>query len=550
MKNTVTSLLVILFTTFFQNANGQNARQKSERKPKLVVGLVIDQMRWDYLQRFSDQFGEGGFKRLVKDGFSFENAFISYAPTVTAAGHASIYTGTYPSIHGIVGNEWVNRQNGLYSYCTDDSTVQSLGGSNAYGRMSPNNLLATTVGDELKLARDFKSRVFGISLKDRGGIFPAGRSGDAAYWLDDSTGNWTTSTWYMKSLPRWVNRFNKQRKIDAMMREGWRLSLPAESYNFVRPDANEFEIPITNNNSTSFPHELKEYINKSYTPFRYTPMGNTLTLDFARLLVEEEVLGTRGETDMLCVSLSSPDYIGHKFGPLSLEIEDTYLRLDKEIASFLTFLDGRIGEGNYLLFLTADHGAPAIPDFLKSKKLSAGNLDNYALVKEIDQHLAEKFGKQHLITHYFNNQFFLNRKRIDSLRFRLEDVIKAVENYLNGREEVVMAFDYSKLNEVVLPNEVKEKIARGYFPKRCGDVYVILKPQYVDYLGKETEHGTFYNYDSHIPMLFFGQGIKAGNSHRRVWVTDIAPTLSALLRIQMPNGSMGEVLLEVMKDVN
>ncbi len=526
-----------LFAQEFSPSNGE--------QPKLVVKLVVDQMRWDYLHRFSHHFGEGGFKRLMKDGYNFDNAFLNYAPTFTAVGHASISTGTYPAIHGIVGNEWINRPSGGYTYCTDDPAVRPLGGSRMHGRMSPVNLLATTVGDELKLSNNFKSRVYGVSLKDRGGILLAGRSADCAYWLDDSTGNFMTSTWYTGELPAWVNSFNRQRKIDDLMREGWKPALPVSSYNMYRPDENEFEIPISENNNTSFPHELKSFLGKSYTPFRYVPMGNSLTLDFASSLVREEKLGRGRFSDMLCISLSSTDYIGHRFGPMSMEIEDTYIRLDRDVASFLHFLDSAVGKEKYLLVLTADHSAPQVPDFAKSKKLSAGNLNNFGLVDEINSHLELKFARKGLVTHYFNNQFFLNDPYIDSFRLDREQIEQSVIRFLEQREEVVMAFLYSKLNEVVLPADLKERVARGYHPKRCGNIYVILKPQFVDYLGKGTEHGTFYNYDTHIPLIFFGSSIASGRSFRRVGVTDIAPTLSAILKIQMPNASMGVVLEEM-----
>ena len=550
MKNTF--VLIFLFSTSL-GVGGSFAQTTSEiktKEPKLVIGFVIDQMRWDYLHRFKNHFGEGGFRRLMREGFNFENAFLNYAPSMTATGHASIYTGAYPAMHGIVGNEWVDRQTGSYTYCTDDFEVKAVGGSSLHGRMSPGNLLATTVGDELKLSRNFKSKVYGISLKDRGGIFPAGRSGDAAYWLDDSTGNFITSSWYMNELPGWVKNFNAQRDIDSMMKKGWNLSLPENSYFPARPDENEFEVPITNSNSTSFPHELKDFIGISYMPFRYTPMGNTLTFNFAKLLVTEEALGKGDVSDMLAVSLSSPDYIGHKFGPLSLEIEDTYARLDKEIASFLNFLDSIVGKENYLLFLTADHGAPPVPYFARSKKLSAGNLNNYGLVKVINASFKNEFQKQDLVTHFYNNQFYLNNHLIDSLNLDRKKIINSVTHFLNKKDEVVMAFEIEKLHETVLPSVFKEQIARGYYAKRCGDIYVILKPQYVDYLGKGTEHGTFYNYDTHIPLIFFGKNIAPGRSFRRVGITDIAPTLSAMLMIQMPNATTGVVLEEVVEIKN
>lgn len=546
MKNAIILLLSVVYLTIVSSAEAQQSAAVKPGKPRLVVGLVIDQMRWDYLYRFQQNYGDGGFNRLINNGRCFENAFIPYAPTITAAGHASIYTGSVPAIHGIVGNEWIDISSGKYQYCTSDDSVQAVGGSATQGKMSPAMLLATTIGDELKMGNNFESKVFGVSLKDRGAIFPAGRTGDAAYWFDDSSGNWISSTWYMKELPGWVRRFNDRKLADKFLRAGWQLSLPLAAYQNSMPDESEFEVPITKNGNTAFPH-LKGYAGNTSAAFRYMPMSNSFTFDFSKTLILEEKLGKGPVTDLFCISLSAPDYIGHKFGPNSLEIEDTYVRLDKDLASFFSFLDKEIGKDGYLLFLTADHGGPAIPDLMKSRNLNAGNLNNYGLVKKIDKILFEQFGREELITHYYNNQFFLNRPLISELKLKRSEVVEQVIKYLESREEVVMAFDYRELNSVVLPAELKEKIAGGFFPKRCGDVYVILQPQFSDYLGRGTEHGTFYNYDAHVPLIFYGNAIPEGKSYRRVGITDIAPTLAALLEIQMPNGSVGEVLEEVVR---
>ncbi|RYG46711.1 MAG: alkaline phosphatase family protein, partial [Chitinophagaceae bacterium] len=476
MKNTG----VIFLLTIIQLCNGGLSAQEKHiskaQQPKVLIGLVVDQMRWDYLYRFQHHYGNGGFKRLMTEGFNYENAFIPYASSVTATGHASIYTGAYPFFHGIVGNEWVDRTTGKYVYCTDDSTVVGVGGTSKQGMMSPANLLSTTIGDELKFSNNFQSRIFGISLKDRGGIFPAGRTGDAAYWLEDSSGNWITSTWYMDQLPVWVRNFNERRTIDSMMREGWNLAKPVSAYQLYRSDENDFEVPISQSNTTHFPHQLNSFIRKNYNPFRSTPMGNTFTLNFAKSLIKEEQLGKGDFTDILCISLSSTDYIGHKFGTHSLEIEDTYIRLDADLAAFLLFLDESIGKGNYTLFLSADHGAPPSPDFLKTKKVNAGNINNYALTRVIASHLEKKFGVAGLVTHYFDYQFYLNTALIKSKGLKRSDVSKAIIDYLNEKPEVEMAFDYADFNTTILPQSVRDMFAKGYHPKRSGDIQVILQP--------------------------------------------------------------------------
>ena len=327
-------------------------------RPKLVIGLVIDQMRWDYLYRYYNLYADNGFKRLLKNGFSFENTHVPYATAVTAAGHATLYTGSLPAIHGIIGNDWEERDSSHSIYCTSDQSVSSVGTTSRQGLMSPRNMFTTTIGDELRLATNFKSRVFGIAFKDRGGILPAGHSANAAYWFDDSTGNWITSSYYMDQLPAWVNKFNRNRKIDSLMSNDWNLLYDVSKYDQSTADANEYEKPFKHEKKATFPHIYKEQIGRNYYAVRESPYGNTLTLDFAKAMMESERLGKTGQTDMLCISLSTPDYIGHRVGPNSLEIQDTYLRLDKDLASFLIYLDKTIGAGQYLFFLSADHGAP------------------------------------------------------------------------------------------------------------------------------------------------------------------------------------------------
>ena len=514
-------------------------------RPKLVVGLVIDQMRWDYLYRYYDRYGNGGFKRLLQNGYSFENTFIPYTPAVTAVGHSCLYTGSVPAIHGIVGNDWIERLTGQRMYCTDDKSVNTVGSFSNQGQMSPKNLLTTTVGDELRLATNFKSRVFGIALKDRGGIIPAGHSANAAYWFDDSTGNWITSTYYMNDLPAWVNNYNRGRKADSMMMKDWNLLYDISVYDQSTADDKDYERPLYHEKKLTFPHSYKSLIGKNYYPFRQSPYGNTLTIDFAEKMIRNERIGMNGQTDMICVSLSSTDYVGHRFGPNSLEVEDTYLRLDKDIEKFLKYLDATIGSKNYLFFLSADHGAPQVPDFMKENKMPGGNLKASDLVKELNQFFYSTFADHHLVSAIYEYQVYLDTKRIDSLKFDINALKKALVNYLTLKPEVVLAFDYADFDKVILPAAVKDKFAQGYYTKRSGDIQFILRSQYTDVLSKGTEHGTMYPYDTHIPLLWYGWKIKPGKTNREVFMTDVAPTISAMLKIQMPGGSVGRALSEI-----
>lgn len=432
-------------------------------------------------------------------------------------------------------------------YCSQDRSESSVGTFSRQGQMSPKNMLTTTVSDELRLASNFKSRVFGIALKDRGGIFPAGHSANAAYWLDDSTGNWISSTYYMKNLPNWVNDFNKSRKIDSMMMKDWNLLYNQSIYKQSTDDDKKYELNLYHETTRTFPHRYSSLIGKNYFPFRQSPYGNTLTLDFAMKLIANEKLGTNGETDMFCISLSSTDYLSHRFGPNSLEVQDTYLRLDKDIEFFLTYLDKILGTGNYLLFLSADHGVPQIPDFMKENKLPGGNLNSYLLRSELDSMIAQKFGVPGLVRAIFEYQVYLDNEKIDADKLDGSLIRRTIVQYLKTKLQVVNAFDYNEFEKVILPREKKEMFAKGYFFKRSGDIQFILKPQYTDVLSSGTEHGTMYSYDSHIPLIWYGWKIKPGKTNRQVYMTDVAPTVSAMLKIQEPSGSIGQVLKEVLE---
>ena len=541
---------------FFNSVAGLFAQQNSKReatfhssieRPKLVVGLVVDQMRWDYLYRYYDRYGNGGFKRLLNQGYSFENMFIPYTPAVTAAGHTCLYSGSVPAVNGIVGNDWIDKDSGKAMYCAQDKSVNTVGSFSNQGQMSPKNMLVTTIGDELRLATNFKSRVFGIALKDRGAIFPAGHSANAAYWFDDSTGNWITSNYYMNNLPDWVNSFNNNRNVDSMMRIDWNLLYDISKYDQSTADDEKYERPVQHETTLTFPHSYRSLIGKNYYPFRQSPYGNTITLDFAKKLIQQEKLGMNNQTDMLCISLSATDYIGHRFGPNSLEIEDTYIRLDKDLEVFLNYLDATMGKWNYLFFLSSDHGIPQVPDFLTAHKMPGGSLRKADLKKELNLLCAQKFAVNNLVKAIYEYQIYMDNFLIDSAKLDIAIVKTSIIQCLKIKPEVVNVFDYDSFEKVVMPAQQKEMFAKGYYYKRSGDIQFILKPQYSDLLSIGTEHGTMYTYDTHIPMLWYGWKIRQGKTNREVYMTDVAPTISALLSIQMPNGSTGKVLEELVK---
>ena len=379
------------------------------QKPKLVVGLVIDQMRWDYLYRYSNLYGPDGFKRLLSQGFSCENTMIPYVPTYTAVGHTCVYTGSVPAITGIVGNNWFDKTTNRNVYCTDDSTVVSIGGTTNAGKMSPANLWTTTITDELRLSNNFKSKVIGIALKDRGAILPAGHSANAAYWYDEQVGKWISSSYYMQNLPTWVNQFNAKDLPSTYMSRDWNTILPMVKYDLSTADDKPYENTIKGEKTVVFPHKLSLIgAADKYISFKTTPFANTYTFDFAKAAIENEALGRNTVTDFLAVSISSTDYIGHAFGPNSVEIEDTYLRLDKDIADFLTYLDKKLGAGNYLFFLTADHGVAHIPAFMKENKLPAGTFEDNDIAKQLNEVIETNFGIKKGVQAVLNYQVYLN----------------------------------------------------------------------------------------------------------------------------------------------
>lgn len=516
-------------------------------RPKLVIGIVVDQMRWDFLYRYYDRYADnGGFKRLLTQGFNCENTMIPYAPTVTASGHASIYTGSVPAINGITGNDWWDNQLNRNTYCTEDTAVRTVGSNSIYGLQSPANLLTTTICDELRLATNFRSKVVAIALKDRGSILPAGHSANAAYWYDSKTGDWITSSYYMNDLPAWVKNFNAQKLADKYYKEGWNTLFPVNTYIQSSGDEKPYENKTFGAAAKGFPYTLSKYVGTNYSMISATPFGNTITSELAKAAVTNEQLGTDAITDFLAVSFSSNDYVGHSFGPNSVEAEDTYLRLDKDMGDLLNFLDNKVGKDQYLVFLSSDHGAAHVPAFAKENKIPAGSIDLDALYNKLNQSLKSKFGKDDLVTAISNYQVSLNLPVIQSSK--LNEIKSWIIDFLIKQPGIARAFATDELSSVTLPAKQKEMFANGYYPARSGQIQMIFQPQWIEnFLTAGTTHGVWNPYDAHIPLIWYGWNIKPGKTNRETYMTDIAATLAALLHIQMPNGCIGTVIHEVVK---
>lgn len=531
MKNWITGVLLLLTIV---------VQAQTPAKPKLVVGIVVDQMRWDYLYRFQDRYAAGGFKRMLAEGFSFENTLIPYLPTHTAAGHACVYTGSVPSIHGILGNSWYDKVQKRTVYCTEDSTVVSVGSTSAAGKMSPANMWTTTVTDELRLSTNFRSKTIAISLKDRGSVLPGGHTANAAYWFDNASGGWISSTFYMQQLPQWMQNLNEKKLPDAYLAKNWNTLFPIKTYIQSTPDSMPYESVIPGEDNT-FPHRTDNLQNNRYEAFRNTPYGNTFTIDAAKAAIEGEQLGQRGETDFLALSFSSTDYIGHTFGPNSVEIEDCYLRLDRDFAGFLTYLDAKIGKGQYLLFLTADHAVANATGFSQLAKIPAGNSSSTAFQRAVNDAVQKEFGDGKYILAFSNYQVHLNNELIRTNKVDRDALKKTITRTLLAQKGIARVVDLEYLGTAGLPQPMQTALVNGYNQKLSGELQYIYQPQYGGY-EKGAAHGVWNPYDIHIPLLWFGWNVKKGKTDREVYMTDIAPTLAAMLKIQMPSGNIGKVI--------
>lgn len=550
------NLIVFLFS--FVVLQGQ---QSITEKPKLIVGIVVDQMRFDQLYKYKSRYGDEGFKRLLREGFNFKNANVNYVPTETAPGHASIYSGTTPAYHGIIGNSWYDRALGQYIGTVADGNEKLIGSKieEGYGA-SPKNLTATTISDELRLGSNFKSKVISVSLKDRGAILPGGTSANAAYWYDweFSPGYFVSSSYYMKKLPKWVASFNQLEKSDAFLNETWNTLFPVETYTASAPDANSHEYSLGGKSTPTFPYNfesMREKYKESGTEFRLllaSPDGNTLLTEFAIAAIKNEKLGADEHPDILNISYSVSDVIGHTFGPQSVEMEDIYLRLDKNLGDLFTHLDNSVGKNNYVLFLTADHAAIPVVSYLKENKLSAGiaRITKYGV--GLHAFLTAKYGAGAWIQNFDGAQVYLNKSTIDEKKLLLPVLQQEVADFLITQEGIYSALTAHNLQSQTYKEGLRKTVQNGYNPKRSGDVLLtfdagtVLNPNpNIDISKvKGTVHGSGYSYDTHVPLIWMGKGIPNGEAVRKVHTIDIAPTLSMFLNLQMPSSVQGEPLKE------
>ncbi|HEY4651439.1 MAG TPA: alkaline phosphatase PafA [Pontibacter sp.] len=553
MRTIATKVLLVwmaLLTTACAVNTGTVSQKENTttlNRPKLVVGIVVDQMRYDFLYRYWDRYGQDGIKKLVQQGFNFQNANYSYVPTYTAPGHASVYTGSIPEVNGIIANSWYDRELGRTMYCVEDKSVKTVGSTSKAGLMSPKNLLSTTITDQLKLATNKRSKVIAVALKDRGAVIPGGFMADGAYWFDSESGNFITSTFYREELPAWVTEFNAQKLADKYLSQTWSPLHPIETYRNSTADNMPYESGLSGKADPVFPYNLAALREKDYELIRSTPYGNTLTKDIAIKALHAEQLGKGEETDFLAVSFSSTDYIGHGFGPNSIEAEDTYLRLDREIAELLKELEKTVGKENLLVFLTADHGVSNVTGYMTGERVTAGYIGYSVIGDSVKSYMSRTYGGGKWLEKYTNQQVYLNHKTIKDKKLNLAEVQQGVANYLASLEGVARTITADALQKTSWTYGPMRLVENGYNARRSGDVVVMLEPNWQHHGTKGTSHGSYSAHDTHVPVLFYGWKVKPGESAIRVEVTDIAPTIATWLHIQEPTGTVGKALQEYMK---
>ncbi|MDP4276346.1 MAG: alkaline phosphatase family protein [Bacteroidota bacterium] len=524
-------------------------------RPKLVVGIVVDQMREDFLFRFYNQYGEDGFKRLVKHGFVCRNVHYNYVPTITAVGHTSLWSGTTPKFHGIVGNSWYDRQTKKVVYCVDDST-EKIVGNDVPGTtigVSTRRLLTTNLADELKICTNQKGKVISVSIKDRAAALSSGHMADGVYWLDLNTGNFVSSTFFTQRLPDWLVAFNSRKLAYQYIDQTWKLLLPADQYPFSLEDDNHYEEIMGGKTHPAFPYDLKEMASKNVPYFEVlnrSPWGNTLIADLAIEALKQEKLGKDNIPDLLQISFSSTDAVGHTYGPLSMEINDTYLRLDRDLARLLKALDNQVGKGNYVVFLVADHGLGEVPQYLEDHNIPAGDFKVEQLRASLTAYLDDELGKGNWVECIRNEMVYLNQTLIRQRKLELTDVQNLVARFIKPMDGVAQVYTAVQLDEQEYTQKFSANVQNGFNYKRCGDVKYVFEPGWYSDLTTCATHSAQYNADSHVPLVFFGACIPKGESFNDHSITDLAPTVSMLLDIKMPNACIGSAIAELLNRIH
>ena len=542
---------VILLCGFFK-LSGQGAYLPPD-KPALIIGIVVEQLRFDQIERLRDRLSENGIKKMINEGTFFRNASFDYMLTQSAPGFSTISTGTEPAYHGITSDNWYLPLKNEFIYCTKDVSVNPVGGSYESGLHSPVNLNASTFSDELKNALGRKSKVFAVGIKEHSAIFSAGHAADGAFWYDNSTGTWMSSTYYMNNLPSWINDFNASQYSESHLNSTWTMLRQASDYSTCLPDSNKFETGF--NGTGYFPYDINKLsktegrgATRNYAFLRETPFGDALTTSFAIKLIEKEGMGKDEIPDFLSICYSSTDYIGHRFGPSSVETADAIFRLDKNIETLLTYLNDSLGKKNILVYFTSAHGVSEIPAIMKDLRIPAGYFNQNQALQLLRSYLNAIYGEGDWVKGFSERQIFLNRTLIEDARIPLEDIQKKTARFLIQFTGVSSAYPYYAFEANDFGNGHLRRIVNNFSPQRSGDVIVTLNPGWIEKEGDQlTNHNSPYEYDSHVPLIWYGWTVNRSTVMRKVNMTDIAATLSSLCRVPYPNACTGEPLSELFR---
>ena len=570
MKRRFVVLLIVALLAFPAHSQQRGVPPK---RPRLVLLIVVDQFRYDYLERFSDLFGPNGFKRLQRDGASWATANYDHMPTYTAPGHGTMMTGAWPAESGIIANEWLDRPTGKRITSVTDDAVKLLGGDASEAGSSPRRLLSSTVGDELRFFTNDRSKVIGVSVKDRSAILPAGRHANAAYWFSTVSGNMVSSTYYFNQLPAWVTTFNNSRPADKYFGAKWDRLLPENEYvKRAGPDSPSWEtVPSNSGDTNAFPHTVTGGATAAgrafYGALDYTPFSNDLLVSFAQQAIVNEQLGQDDDPDVLTVSFSANDYVGHRYGPYSQEAMDVTLRVDQQIATLLDFVNARVGLNNTLVAFTADHGVAPVPEHAAALGLGGGRINANDVLAAIHSALTARYNPQgkspdpsadYILKYnnfggtaeaFLNGNFYFNYDALKRDHVPLDEVSQVVAAAALTVPGIERSFTRAQLlrGAVSITDPIERRVLHGFSPVRSGDVVLLAEPY--KYLGETitATHGSPYTYDTHVPLIIMGAGVTPGRYLEPATPADIAPTLSALLHITAPSSAVGRVLIEALK---
>jgi predicted AlkP superfamily pyrophosphatase or phosphodiesterase len=538
--------LLILFSSLFTKAFNQVNEKTSADRPKLIVGIVVEQMRQDYIERFWDNFSNDGLKKLVANGSYCRNANYNYSLTQTSPGYATIVTGAEPSEHGIVSDYWYNSLTGQKEVCIVDNKHYGIGNKHSSGNFSPKHMMSTTFADEAKLFNRGKSKIISISLSEYGAVLSGGFSADGVYWFDDYAGEWISSSYYMDNLPYWVDEINRKGTPDEYFTRTWEPLLPIDKYNEVLPDSIIYKFGIDGIYKT-FPYnysEMRKSVSK-YELMKYIPEGNTLTTDMATAAIYNERLGKNSETDFLFVNYSASENIGKLYGPQSIEVQDIFLRLDKDIAHLIKVLEEAVGKDNFLLYLTSNHGIAEVPQYLIDNKIPAGNFKQHYILALLRSYVKAIYGEGDWILDYSNNQIYLNKILIEDAKISLSEFQEKVISFIINSNGISNAIGSHQFQNTIFQHGMPQKMQNSFNQKRSGDIMLSLKSGWIDDVPFSTNHNSGYKYDTNVPLIWYGWKVKRQNVYSEVNITDIAPTISIILSTPPPPISTGKALNEI-----